>query len=208
MTKRTFFSAAVALASLATTMYGETLANWDFSGQNGLQDETAAQETASGLKVSGLIRGTGLDKRGGASEFTADGMAFWPGMPLNTEEEAIEANAYFEVTLTPEEGRQISIRSISFAVKRATRKSGPINFVVRTSTDNFGSDAAGPLKTEVPEGGDVTVSFGSELTQLKQPVTLRFYGFGRGVPDYPKNGVWVILNSPLTKGFTIEGQVN
>ncbi len=198
-------------ASLATLQAG-TLANWDFSGADGGEMEANAVESsvAAGITVSPITRGDGFTL-GKPSAFTANSFAIRMVPGINTFEEAREQNAYFEITVTPTSGKAVTIDKVIFNSKRATKKSGPLFVVVRSSQDDYSSDIAGPLDPlpqEVPEGSDLELSFAGMLNGITKPVTLRFYAYGRTEPHNPSGGNWVIGNSALTGGLTLEGSVS
>ncbi len=197
------------LALSFASLNAEPLAKWDFGGQDGAQETTSPVpgSTAKGLRASPIRRGQGFQK-GNPTLFTENSMTFWMIPGINTVEDAVAKNAYFEVILTPEAGTSFSIQSVTFLTKRASKMSGPNKFVIRSSLDDFGTDISGPDETQpepVPEGGDIAVSLGGSLDNLTQPVTLRFYGFGRNKADNADGGIWSIANSSIAGGFAIEG---
>lgn len=206
---RTLLFAAFLAPSPA--LFADTLAKWDFTGQDGAQAEAVAVEGSipSSITVSPITRGDGFTI-GKPSAFTENSFAIRSVPGLNTFEEAAEQRAYFEITLTPSAGKALSIDRITFNSKRATKKSGPLFVVVRSSTDDYASDIAGPLDplpVELPEGADLELSFAGTLNNVDKPVTLRFYAYGRTEPHNPSGAMWVVGNSSLTGGFTIEGTV-
>ncbi len=189
----------------------QTLAKWDFSGQDGAQAEAAPVEGSvpTGVTVSPIMRGDGFTL-GKPSPFTANAFSIRMVPGINTYEEAAEKNAYFEITVTPTAGKTVSIDRISFNSKRATKKSGPLFVVVRSSLDDYATDLAGPLDplpVDLPEGADLEFTFAGALNGLTKPVIIRFYAYGRNEPHNPSGGLWVIGNSAMTGGLTIEGTV-
>ena len=197
--------------ALTPSIHAQTLANWDFTGADGGEMEAHAVESsvAAGITVSPITRGDGFTL-GKPSAFTINGYAIRMIPGINTFEEALEKNAYFEITVTPTAGKAVSIEKVVFNSKRATKKSGPLFVVVRSSLDDYSSDIAGPLDPlpqEVAEGSDLELSFAGTLNGVTKPVTLRFYAYGQTEPHNPSGGNWVIGNSSLTGGFTLEGLV-
>jgi len=203
--------AALALTVSASMLPADTLVKWDFGGEDGTQEKTApvAGSVSPHLDASPITRGTGFPV-GTGSLFTQNSMTFWMVPGVNTADDAVEKGAYFEITLTPKNGSALSLQSVAFSSRRASKLSGPNKFIIRSSTDGFGSDIAGPDETQpepVPEGADVNISLGGSLDNLTQPVTLRFYGFGRNKADNLDGGIWCIANSSTAGGLTIEGTV-
>lgn len=203
--------AALVLAVSAPVLQADPLVKWNFGGEDGAQEKMSplAGSVSSLLEVSPITRGAGFPV-GPATSFTENSMTFWMIPGVNTADDAVEKKAYFEITLTPKDGSSLSIQSVSFATKRASKLSGPNKFIVRSSIDGFGSDIAGPDETQpepVPEGADISVSLGGSLENLTQPVTLRFYGYGRNKADNADGGIWCIMNSSSASGFSIDGTV-
>jgi len=205
---RSFAAAGLAI-SLASPLFAETLAQWDFAGMNGDQPDALAVETSipAGLTVSPITRGDGFHAAK-PSPFTQDSFSIRVTPTALTLVDATEQQAYFEVTFTPAAGKKLSIERVVFSSKRATKKSGPLFVVVRSSIDDYSSDISGPfdpLPVNLPEGGDMEFTFSGALNDLTDPVTLRFYAYGRDDPQNPSAGLWVIGNNSATGGFTIEG---
>lgn len=203
--------AALVLALTAPSPRAETLVKWDFGGEDGAQEKMppVAGSVSPHLEASPITRGAGFPT-GTGSLFTQNSMTFWMVAGVNTADDAVAKHAYFEITLTPKNGSTLSIQSVSFSSRRASKLSGPNKFIIRSSLDGFGSDIAGPDETQpepVPEGGDIAVSLGGSLDNISVPVTLRFYGFGRNKADNADGGIWSIAGSAAAGGFVIEGTV-
>lgn len=184
------------------------MATWNLQGEDGLQEETKPKSVSNDVEVSAIIRGNGLGYPSKPTPFTENTMAFSMLFPARTLEEALENEIYFEITITPKSGKTVSIGSIVFSTKRASKRSGPNHFVVRSSLDNFASDIAGAFDTQgapIPEGGDILITFGGTLDNLSQPVTLRFYAYGLQELNSSEGsrGLWAISNSELTGTITI-----
>ena len=203
--------ATLVFAVSASFLQADPLVKWNFGGEDGTQERMAplAGSVASQLEVSPITRGAGFPA-GTGTPFTENSMTFWMIPGINTAEDAVEKGAYFEITLTPKDGSMLSIQSVSFATKRASKLSGPNKFIVRSSVDGFGSDIAGPDETQsvpIPEGADISISLGGSLDNLTKPVTLRFYGYGRNKADNADGGIWCIMNSSAASGFAIDGTI-
>lgn len=200
------------MAGFMPSLKAEVLANWDFTGADGGQMDATAVDGSipAGITVSPITRGDGFTL-GKPSPFTANGFGIRMVPGINTLDEAIEKNAYFEITITPTAGKTVTIDRVVFNSKRATKKSAPLFVVVRSSVDDYATDIAGPLDplpVEVAEGSDLELGFAGTLSGITNPVTLRFYAYGRTEPHNPSGGNWVIGNSSITGGFTLEGSVS
>lgn len=200
------------LTLLAPPLFAQTLAKFDFTGLDGAQTDATPVEgsTPAGVTVSPITRGDGF-ALSTPGPFTQNSFAIRMVPGLNNFEEAAEQRAYFEITITPDPGKTVTVERISFNSKRATKKSGPLFMVVRGSLDDYSTDLAGPLNplpVELPEGSDLELTFAGALNDLTKPVTLRFYAYGRNEPHNPSGGLWVVGNSAMTGGFTIEGTVS
>lgn len=89
-------------------------------------------------------------------------------------------SAYFEVTLTPASGQQVSVSQISFGSRRTG--TGPVNYALRTSIDSFASSTvSGALPASTVWG---LITLGGLNLQSGAPLTLRIYGSdGTGSPS-------------------------
>lgn len=90
---------------------------------------------------------------------------------------AFNPDQYYEFKLEPQSGYAISFSKIIFT-SRLNVATGPANFVMRSSRDNFATDIspAGATKgatTPTPYEYDL-----SKLTNVTEPITLRLYFYG------------------------------
>ncbi len=99
---------------------------------------------------------------------------------------AFNSNEYIYFTLTPDPNYWINITSFNFSGN--TSVSGPTNFILRSSLDNFNSDI-GTI------GASGNVSFNTAYTHLTSTVTFRIYAFGAtssngafGITSFSFNG--------------------
>jgi len=85
-------------------------------------------------------------------------------------------STWFEVTLTPDVGRVISVTNLAFGMRSTT--SGPNAYCVRADTDGYASDLAVGLIATDGEWvlKEHAVAFRSAMTG--EPVTVRIYGYG------------------------------
>lgn len=200
------------LAASLSTGSADILAKWDLSGEDGTQVEVPPVEDSviPGLQVSPITRGAGLFVTG-SSAFAAGGFASTSTPQTQTLADAIQNETFFEVTLTPEAGKALDLSSVTFASKIASKKSGPNSLVVRTSLDDFTDDVVEVTETHPsngPDASDVELwLFDNFLHGIQEPITLRFYGFGRNQLTHG-GGIWVIGNNSNTEGFTINGTLS
>ncbi len=109
----------------------------------------------------------------------------------------LDAGKFYETTLTPAPGSQVNFETITFGVRRSG--TGPRDFVVRSSLDNFAANLPAGIS---PDNGELqasqnvfhfvndnsatqpadvngsTVSLGTEFGPVAQPVTFRIYAYG------------------------------
>ncbi|MSU36578.1 MAG: PEP-CTERM sorting domain-containing protein [Pedosphaera sp.] len=109
----------------------------------------------------------------------------------------LDAGKYFETTLTPALGSQVSFDTITFGVRRSG--TGPRDYVVRSSLDNFAANlpaGISPDNVELQVSGNAfhfvndnsttqpanvngsTVSLGTDFGPVADPVTFRIYAYG------------------------------
>lgn len=187
----------------------EVLVKWDMAGTSGSQTETPAVSWTNALTPNPIRRGKGFPA-GKTNTFTPSTMTFYVTPGVIKLADALAQNAYFEIIITPAEGDfSISLKSLSFASKRASRKSGPNYYTVRSSLDNFSADLIKPVATHpntLPQGGDVTLDFGDNLKNIKKPFALRIYAFGRE-RDEQKSGLLAIYNHSKFGGIVLDGSI-
>lgn len=195
--------------------YADVLVSYDFKGQDGTQVVTEPYQVATHIEASAVTRGAGF-ARGVRVGMSQDGMAFVPVAVSDPQlfmgpyamDASVGHAAYFEITLTPEAGHSYTVRSALFGTRRASKRSGPNYVEVRSSLDGFqksltvSQDTAGPGGNE---SSDLFIDFGRTLTNLHTAVTLRFYGYGRGLAT-EQPGIWVITN-PSEGVAVIDGEV-
>lgn len=193
----------------------DMLVAYDFRGQDGTQALTEPAQVASYLEASAISRGAGY-AAGTKVGMTQDTMAFLPEakgdrtvfMQPYVVGDALKHEAYFEITLKPEEGHILSVQSITLGTRRASRRSGPNHCEVRSSLDGFATPLATVASTAGAGGNesvDLVVEFGRALENLHTAVTLRFYGYGRAEPTN-QLGIWAISN-PAAGPAVIEGRL-
>jgi len=138
------------------------------------------------LSASGIGRGSGITGSAANNRYSA---TQWNSISL-------DANDYFEFTLTPNPGKTISF--ISFVYTGQASGTGPLNFAFRSSADGFTTDIGTPSAT------GVTISLAAMSYQnITAAITFRFYGWnassGTGtfsINDFTFNGATSVL--PVT----------
>lgn len=122
---------------------------------------------ASNLSVSGISKGSVPSAVTSSNIYEASG---WTSGSLN-------ANAYFQFTLTPANGYMINLTSFSYSgVARSNGfASAPNNFAVRSSLDGYTTNIG-----SVGANGSVDLS-GINYQAIASPVTFRVYAWGGSV---------------------------
>ncbi|MCB9222960.1 MAG: hypothetical protein R2780_13655 [Crocinitomicaceae bacterium] len=133
------------------------------------------------ITVSGIGRGSGIGANAGSNRYNANG---WDTGTL-------DANAYFEFTLTPSPGCTIDFTS--FVYTGQASGSGPSNFAFRSSLDGFTANIG------TPTAGGTTISLAAAAYQgVGSAITFRLYGWGASA----STGTWSIND------FTFNGTIN
>lgn len=186
----------------------EVLVKWDMTGASGSQTEMPAVSWTNALTPNAIRRGKSFSA-GKTNAFTPSTMTFYVAPGVLKLADALAQNAYFEIILTPAEGVSISVKHLLFGSKRASRKSGPNYYTVRSSLDNFSADLISPVATHpgsLPQGADVLLNFGDKLKNINKPFALRIYAFGRE-KDEQKLGLLAIYNHSKLGGIILDGSI-
>lgn len=158
----------IAFASLALSgvARADLLVGWDFGGISGI---TAGSVTSNVAHASGdmtdtslmlISRGSGVTPSSNTGGYAANSWATT----------AFDTTDYFEFGAASDGGWQFDVTNVIFNIRRST--SGPTNFVVRSSVDNFASD----LSTFVAVANS---TYSSAINLSGQTgVTIRLYGYG------------------------------
>ncbi|WP_298152525.1 YDG domain-containing protein [Flavobacterium sp.] len=126
---------------------------------------TNGQFVITNLTASGIGRGTGLTAASAANRYSATA---W-----NTT--ALDANDYFEWTITPQGTNEIDL--VNFIYTGQTSAQGPVNFILRSSVDNYTADIN--TNTVVPGIFGSLISLSApEFQNITTPITFRLYGWG------------------------------
>jgi len=176
-----FFSIFLMILLLPVFSFGQSIFNNPIEGvkPNNSDPYTIGQVVDSNITVSGISMGTGINGINANDRYDARS---WNSA-------AIDPNAYFEFSLTPNVGKEIDF--VSFAYTGQVSPNGPTNFAFRSSIDGFVSDI-GLVSAE-----GTTVSLSSDAYQNRTATTtFRIYGWGASagtgtfsINDFIFNGI-------------------
>ncbi|GEM_PF-716769 len=187
------------LALMVLPVEAATLVRYDFTGATGDQAAQAASFAVGPISASDLTRGAGLTPNLGGNSINSSG---W------TTALAIDADDYYEFTLSPTAGFSLSLDRISFAERRSG--SGIRNFQIRSSLDNFatGLDSVPAIVPDDTMVRQQSFALNNTFLGLTDPVTLRLYGYAAEA----SGGTWRLENYTgelgSTGGLTIDGSAS
>jgi len=133
------------------------------SNPNTYNPYTIGDVVASGITVSGISRGPGINGTNASARYNANG---WNVASLDPDK-------YFEWTITPDNGNAINFNGFEFSSQVSGSSNQVSGFAVRTSLDNFTSNIATPNAT----GSNVSL-LGSQYQGITTAITFRVYGWG------------------------------
>lgn len=178
-----------------------TIANYNFTGGS----------RASSVSVSGLSAGNVASPKTYFGFSSGLGQAYvFPTTVVNgpggtsaystTAADAVANDRYFEFTVTPTAGNQVTLATLSFNYGAVTstgvlpQAGAPITpmFQVRSSVDNFSASIGdttaivfGQSTSDVSKSFSVSLSSLGGFSELTTTTTFRIYGyFGTGTPGY------------------------
>ncbi len=176
--------------------------NKSFTAAYTFSDVTTTSGTTDPTKVpaaEGITFGSFLAVGVGSNSSSAGRFSFssWPLGATNGSNNftgTLSGTQYFEVTITPASGYQLDLNALSFTIQRSA--TGVRQWAVRSSIDNFANNLIASISPannaiiansnnifQVVDRGTTTaqtgcsIAFGSNHTNLTNPVKLRFYGF-------------------------------
>lgn len=126
---------------------------------------TLGQVTADNITVSGIGRSNSLDANPGSNRYNAKG---WNSGSLSS-------NLYYYFTITPQAGYSVNLNS--FVFNGTASGSGPSNYSIRTSIDNYASSITSPDLS-----GFITDLSDDEFQNISESVTVRIYAWGASSP--------------------------
>ena len=122
---------------------------------------TDGQSVAQNITVSGIGRSNSVGANAGSNRYnTRD----WNISSLSN-------NHYIYFTITPNEGYAVNLNSFSYTGQASG--SGPVNYSIRSSRDNYSSNLSSSSST----GTSINLS-GEEFENISEPVTFRIYAWG------------------------------
>ena len=151
------------------------IASFNFSGSDGDEANWNSSSTANGVQACSMTRGNGVTPVANADRFNSKGWTTGTSPDLND---------YIQFIISPQTGYSVTISTISLQHQRSL--TGPKSFVIRTSRDNFGSDATNPAT--IPDVNTIqssVFSFPSPITSTSA-ITIRIYGYNAEL----ENGTW------------------
>ncbi|MEZ7528325.1 beta strand repeat-containing protein [Cloacibacterium normanense] len=215
-TLRVLFSRFSVFILILTSVlgWGQTIFENPITGTNpNLNDPyTAGQIVNSNITVSGIGRGSGITGANANDRYNAN---LWSTIGL-------DANDYFQFTLTPNASYEIDLTS--FVYTGQASGTGPTNLALRSSIDSYATN----IGTANVAGTTISLS-AAAYQNLTTPITFRLYAWGGSggtysVNDFKFNGSvtpistatpdWGNVQSPATasinEGSTVAvyGQVN
>ena len=160
---------AVASIAMATAADGAVIYSNPITGTNpnAANPYTAGDSFDPNITVSGIGRGTGAIGANANNRYNASS---W-------DTAAIDLNAYFDWTLSPNTGYEIDFTSLLGEWQRSS--TGPTSYVLRSSLDSYvGNIASGAIT-----GSGVAVAYNLDLSavafdSITSPITFRLYAWG------------------------------
>ncbi len=186
------------------------LATYLFTGGNGSQATSAATTTAPNIAASVMSKGSGLDD---ASPFDyTDGFNAYAW----TTNATIDANDYYEFTITPDQFYQITLTQLSLSETHndVDATGGSYNWTVRSSIDAFATDIQTPFTVNenaivTGNNGGITTTnniidlTGGDFDNLTTPVTFRIYGYSM----FDANTEWGIDDVVLSGSTAVRANI-
>lgn len=134
-----------------------------------------AGSIAAHLSVDPVTLGNGLTSRDYISGNPDTGFALSAGNWGTTA--SPDPEAYYEFTLTPDSGNELTLTSISFDLRASS--SGPDQWQLYSSQDNY----AAPINSAVSFSNDgkwysQSLDFGGSFADLNDSITLQLFGLG------------------------------
>lgn len=217
MKKHTKIYAALALAgalSCLSVVRADVLGTYDFTGATGLQASTSANFSAEGVTVGDITRGTNYGAPVSSAVFNQNGISTNPGLAMNnvafqanyTLATAVANDAYFEFSVSADDGYEFDLTSITFGARRASGGSGPNNLALRSSLDGFSANmAAQSIAGTTLDPTEVIFNLGESVQNMTDTVVFRIYGYARtGSGGY---GI-LTISADSAAPFTINGTVS
>jgi hypothetical protein len=187
------------LAALALMLGGEVKAGmilrFDFTGKAGNETSLSATDVNALVLAGDLTRGSGLTASAAGDSFSASG---W------TTSNSIDANDYFQFTVTSNANTTMSLDRLSFAERRSG--TGTRNFELRSSTNGFttsSSQAVFGFPDDTNTRQRSIVLTGLSNLSGGTSVTFRVYGYSAEASA----GTWRLQNNTTDNGLFLDGSI-
>ncbi|UPT71115.1 MAG: hypothetical protein M0D53_01470 [Flavobacterium sp. JAD_PAG50586_2] len=171
-------------ASLAQSIWTNPITG---SNPNSTDPYTIGQTVDANITVSGIGRGSGITGNAGNDRFNATA---WTTSGLDLTD-------YYTFTLTPAANYKINLSSFEFTLQRSS--TGPVNYALRSSIDNFTADISTGAFPMTAALQTVALS-GAAFQNITSAITFRIYGYNAGsnvgtasVNDFTFNGTTTTL---------------
>lgn len=128
---------------------------------NSVNPYTTGQSFNTNITVTGIGRGTGINGSNANNRYNSES---W------TTAASIDANDFFEFTLTPNLGYYIDFNELLYTSQASGN--GPTLFAIRSSIDEYASNITTPSSV----GGTVSLTGGS-FDDITSSITFRIYGY-------------------------------
>lgn len=180
------YSAATPVTQDLTVLTAPNEVFWDFGPDGSPTLNPSTGLPVANLSVSGIQQGNNYNasqnttqintssksptNQGFSGDYNVSTTAYnGTGGSLDT-----DVNAYFEFTLTPAAGYEVTLSNITFGTRSTS--TGPKQIAVRSSNDNYASDLGG---ADVSGNGTSWVLEDANLSSVtsSSPVTIRIYGY-------------------------------
>lgn len=156
-----------------TSSASQLLASWDFLGNSG-SEATVNATVVTGIDSGVVSRGAGINAANNSDRFNANNFT------QPTLAGAVANNDYFQFTITPTSGNQISITEVFFNYERSG--TGPTEGALRSSVDGYTTNLA--TFTGLLNNSSHTVDLsGAGITNQSSTVTFRLYLYGNTNAD-------------------------
>jgi hypothetical protein len=174
---------------------------------------STGQNVNPNITVSGIGRGSGVTGANADNRYNASG---WNSA-------ALDANDYYEFTLTPNSGQAISFISLVFTLQSSATGPQNSNLALRSSVDGFTTTIATPTTAGTPGASNTIDLSAPQFQNISAAITFRIYAWaasGAGgtfsVNDFTFNGVAGVLpvrldyftGAKLTNAFSINWKAN
>ena len=190
-------AAFLTLLALSTIASGDVIVLYDFTVEPGNQTATAPDTIDSLATASHITRGDGISPYVDSDSMNSVGWSRSSTLDISD-------NEYYEFTVAPTSGYSLTLDRLYY--RDAIDSTGPLRYAIRTSLDEYASNATSGSWPFAPASANHTVylsSMGDTFADLTSPVTFRFYGWDSGSTT---GGEWWLENG-TEGGLKLTGTV-